>query len=475
MDCKSLLDEKKITVKLNRLTRLLLWLFIISSVITWTACNHLEWRGSAIPKLVWNKSGSQYDKVEKERKTQTPIILNKVDINKSFKAPYWISYRGPNSEGIYKEQPILTDWPKEGPKVVWRKLIGDGHSSFSIAKGLAFTIEQHDENEVIAAFSVKSGEIKWKYEYRSKFEEYFGGIGPRSTPTWHKDRLYTLGAKGHLNCLDANSGKVLWQQNIIKENKSEVPYWGVSTSPFIYKDSVILSPGGQNNNAIISLNAESGKVVWKKHNGNQVYSTPTLFKILNEEQLIVALEGKILSLNPNNGELLWSHKWKIYVNNHNIAQPAQLNDDTLLVTAGYGTGAEAFQIIRDGKKMRTKILWKSKLLKTKFSSAIYWDGFIYGLNESRLVCLNAKDGSLKWRGKKYGYGKIVAASGHLIILGDSGDLALVEMNPNTFSEKIEFKALEGGRTWNYPTLANGLLFIRNSHEMACFDLRINSN
>tara|TARA_B100000902_G_scaffold247969_1_gene234652 strand:+ start:10431 stop:11738 length:1308 start_codon:yes stop_codon:yes gene_type:complete len=435
----------------------------------------LEWRGSAIPKLVWNKSGSQYDKVNKERKTQIPISLDKVDINKSFKAPYWTSYRGPNSEGIYKEQPILTDWPKEGPKVVWRKLIGDGHSSFSIAKGLAFTIEQHDENEVIAAFSVKSGEIKWKYEYRSKFEEYFGGIGPRSTPTWHKDRLYTLGAKGHLNCLDANSGKVLWQQNIIKENKSEVPYWGVSTSPFIYKDSVILSPGGQNNNAIISLNAESGKVIWKKHNGNQVYSTPTLFKILNEEQLIVALEGKILSLNPNNGELLWSHKWKIYVNNHNIAQPAQLNDNTLLVTAGYGTGAEAFQIIRDGKKMRTKILWKSKLLKTKFSSAIYWDGFIYGLNESRLVCLNAKDGSLKWRGKKYGYGKIVAASGHLIILGDSGDLALVEMNPNAFSEKIEFKALEGGRTWNYPTLANGLLFIRNSHEMACFDLRINSN
>ena len=152
-----------------------------------------------------------------------------------------------------------------------------------------------------------------------------------------------------------------------------------------------------------------------------------------------------------------------------------MNDDTLLVTAGYGTGAEAFQIIRDGGKMRTKILWKSKLLKTKFSSAIYWDGFIYGLNESRLVCLNAKDGSLKWRGNNYGYGKIVAASGHLIILGDSGDLALVEMNPNTFSEKIEFKALEGGRTWNYPALSNGLLFIRNSNEMACFDLRTKSD
>jgi len=423
---------------------------------------------------VWTKSGSQSYKVNQQRKTQTPISSDKVD-NNSFKAPYWTSYRGPNSEGIYKEQPISTNWPKEGPSVVWRKLIGDGHSSFSIAKGLAFTIEQQDENEVIAAFSVKTGEIKWKYEYPAKFEEYFGGIGPRSTPTWNNDRLFVLGAKGHLNCLDANSGKVLWQKNIVEENESEVPYWGVSTSPFIYKESVILSPGGQDDNAIIALDVKSGKVIWRKHNGNQVYSTPTLFNILDKEQLIVALEGEILSINPNNGELHWSHKWKILVNNHNISQPAQLNNDTLLISAGYGTGAEAFQIIRDGTKIKTKTLWTSKLLKTKFSSAVYWDGFIYGLNENRLVCLNAKDGTLKWRGKKYGYGKIVAASGHLIILGDSGDLALVEMNPNTFSEKIEFKALEGGRTWNYPALANGLLFIRNSHEMACFDLRIKSD
>ena len=97
---------------------------------------------------------------------------------------------------------------------------------------------------------------------------------------------------------------------------------------------------------------------------------------------------------------------------------------------------------------------------------------LYGLNENRLVCLNAKDGSLKWRGDKFGYGQIIAASGHLIILGDAGDLALVEMNPNEFVLKAKFKALEGGRTWNYPALYQGLLFVRNSYEMACYDLRI---
>ena len=130
---------------LNQLTRILLWLFIISSVVIWTACNHLEWRGSAIPKLVWSKSGSQNDEVKQQRKNQ--ILGPKVEItNDDLNSPYWTSYRGPNSEGIYREQPILTDWPKEGPKLLWRKLIGNGHSSFSIAKGLIFTIEQQDEN-----------------------------------------------------------------------------------------------------------------------------------------------------------------------------------------------------------------------------------------------------------------------------------------------------------------------------------------
>ena len=160
------------------------------------------------------------------------------------------------------------------------------------------------------------------------------------------------------------------------------------------------------------------------------------------------------------------------MNNNNNAQPTRLADDILLISAGYGTGAEAFRIIPENGSIRTESQWKSKSLKTKFSSPIFWKGHLYGLNENRLACLDAKDGSLKWRGDKYGYGQVIAASGHLIILGEAGDLALVEMNPDKFVEKANFKALKGGRTWNYPALANGLLFVRNSYEMACFDLRV---
>ena len=159
------------------------------------------------------------------------------------------------------------------------------------------------------------------------------------------------------------------------------------------------------------------------------------------------------------------------MNNYNIAQPTRLTDDVVLISAGYGTGAEAFNLIKEKDTLKTESLWKSKSLKTKFSSPIFWEGYLYGLNENRLVCLDAANGSLQWRGNKYGYGQIIAASGHLIIMGDDGDLSLVEMNPSEFKEKASFKALAGGRTWNYPALSKGLLFIRNSHEMACYDLR----
>ena len=159
-----------------------------------------------------------------------------------------------------------------------RDRVGGGHSSFAIAQGLAFSIEQQDENEVIVAFSTESGRVKWTHEYQAKFEEYFGGIGPRSTPIWDENLLYSIGAEGDLNCLKANTGEIVWKKNLLTENQVEVPYWGVSASPLIYKNSVILTPGGENNNAVVALDKKSGKKLWSNLNGTQTYATPVLLK-----------------------------------------------------------------------------------------------------------------------------------------------------------------------------------------------------
>jgi len=431
------------------------------------ACNNLEWRGGGIPKIVWNKSHPDIKTLRKQR--LNPSSTGHTQDNNSSTA--WSDFRGFDGTGIYSEENILTEWPKEGPPLLWKKLIGGGHASFTVAGQLAFTLEQQEENEVVIAVSINDGSVKWSYEYPARFKEYFGGIGPRTNPLWNDGLLYTMGAMGHLHCFDSNSGKLLWKMNLTEGNKVKPPYWGVSASPVIHQDKLFITPGGNQDNAIIALDKKTGGKKWSTLNGDQTYSTPALLNLSNKLQLVVSVKSKVVGLDPESGKMLWSRPWKIFMNNYNIAQPTRLADDTLLVSAGYGTGAEAFKLVKDKDTLKTESLWKSKSLKTKFSSPILWKGHIYGLNENRLTCLDAANGSLKWRGNKYGYGQIIAASGHLIVMGDAGDLSLVEMNSSEFKEKATFKALEGGRTWNYPALSKGLLFIRNSHEMACYDLR----
>jgi len=436
-------------------------------VAGWMACNNLEWRGGGIPKIVWNKSQPDIKTLRKQR--SNPSSTGHTQDNNSSTA--WSAFRGFDGTGIYSEENILTEWPKEGPPLLWKKLIGGGHASFTVAGQLAFTLEQQEENEVVIAVSINDGSVKWSYEYPAKFKEYFGGIGPRTNPLWNDGLLYTMGAMGHLHCFDSNSGKLFWKMNLTEENKVKPPYWGVSASPVIHQDKLFVTPGGNQDNAIMALDKKTGEKKWSTLNGDQTYSTPALLNLSNKLQLVVSVKSKVVGLDPESGKMLWSRPWKIFMNNYNIAQPTRLADDTLLVSAGYGTGAEAFKLVKDKDTLKTESLWKSKSLKTKFSSPILWKGHLYGLNENRLTCLDAANGTLKWRGNKYGYGQIIAASGHLIVMGDAGDLSLVEMNSSEFKEKATFKALEGGRTWNYPALSKGLLFIRNSHEMACYDLR----
>ena len=215
---------------LGSITCLFLVLWIVST-------KFIEWRGGGIPKLVWSKSGPNISKLKEQRKTDA-IKSSGISLSNHGNAtnPYWSNFRGPNGEGIYTEQPILTNWPKEGPPLLWRKLIGGGHSSFSIANGLAFTLEQQAGNEIISAFSVETGVAQWAHEYNAKFEEYFGGIGPRTTPTWDDGRLFALGTEGYIEVrkyLDIGrprgSPSVFW---VNQEEEREETFEGPQHFPF---------------------------------------------------------------------------------------------------------------------------------------------------------------------------------------------------------------------------------------------------
>ncbi|MCP5117806.1 MAG: PQQ-binding-like beta-propeller repeat protein, partial [bacterium] len=175
---------------------------------------------------------------------------------------YWTDFRGPNRDGRYGEMQILTTWPEDGLDELWRKPVGEGHASFVIAGGIAYTIEQRRDEEVVAAYDVATGTELWSNSWPAHFAELRGGVGPRATPAWHAGLLYALGAAGEFRCLDAETGKVIWRKNILEDNGTSNLRWGMAASPLVVDDKVIVLPGGPNA-SLVAYRKDTGEPAWK--------------------------------------------------------------------------------------------------------------------------------------------------------------------------------------------------------------------
>jgi outer membrane protein assembly factor BamB len=335
---------------------------------------------------------------------------------------------------------------------------------------LIITLEQRADSECLTARNMSDGNDIWVLSEPTRWDDMMSGEGPRSTPTFVNGKIYTLFSNGMLACIDPMEGKRVWQTKIVEENY-DFPEWGISSSPLIWQNMVIVNPGGKQG-AVKSYSAQSGKLIWESSfSGRGVYLSPTIIKLLEEDHLITAVTGKIVSLDPRTGNTLWEKPWKIFLNNAQIVQPIALSDKTFLLAAGYGKGAECFSISKEPGKNNYLLdsIWKSKDLKAKFSNPVLQDGYLYGFSENLLVCLEASTGKLQWRGKKYGYGRILVCGEQLLILGNTGTLSVVDANPENFNEVFSAPLLSDARCWNGPALVNGYLFARNGEEIACFD------
>ena len=381
----------------------------------------------------------------------------------------WNQFRGPERNGHIPTQTVSIDWSKP-PKTRWSTSCGLGHSSIITSDKLAVTMEQDQDQEILIARSFEDGQEAWRVTEKTKWHDMLSGTGPRSTPTLHNGKLYTLFSHGKLSRVDANSGNVEWSIQVTPESY-EFPEWGLAISPLIWNDMVILSLGGENS-AVKAYSINSGEQIWQSEvAGKAVYLSPEILRLMDEDHLIVSLVGKIVSLDPKNGKTLWEKPWKIFMNNVQIVQPIAISNDSIILAAGYGKGAECFTIARDeeSKKYRVQSSWKSKDLKAKFSNPIFKDGYLYGLSENLLVCLEAKTGKLMWRGKKYSYGRILLVDQKLLILGHSGVLSVIDATPEEFREISSRQLLSNARCWNGPAFVNGYLLARNGEQIACFD------
>ena len=379
---------------------------------------------------------------------------------------YWTNFRGPKRDGKYEATPVLTSWPSGGLSPIWKQPVGVGYASFAIADGRAYTIEQRRGQEVVAAYDVGTGRELWTQGWSALYEDS-NGDGPRATPTWDQGRIYALGATGELRCLDANTGAIIWGKNILSDNGARNLQWAMAASPLIVDDKVIVLPGGAGGKSVVAYNKMTGAPVWKVLNDAQAYVSPMLVDLAGRRQIMVVSSSRVMGLSET-GALLWSYPWDTN-GGINVSQPIIVDKNRFFISSGYGKGAALVEVKGSGDSFTATTIWENINMKNKFNSSVLHNGYVYGLDEGILTCLDVNTGERKWKGGRYGYGQVLLASGHLILTSDGGELALVKATPDQYTEVARFTALQG-QTWNYPAIADGRLLVRNANEMAAYDI-----
>jgi outer membrane protein assembly factor BamB len=383
-------------------------------------------------------------------------------------AAEWPGFRGPQRDGAVRGVRIKTDWSQSPPVELWRRPIGPGWPSFAVRGDVFYTQEQRGDDEVVACYRLTTGEPVWAHRDAARFWESNAGAGPRATPTLNRGRVYTFGATGILNALNADNGAVVWSRNVASDSDTEVPAWGFASSPLVIDDVVIVAAAGK----LVAYEFATGAPRWTGPDGGGSYSSPHPLAIGGIRQILLLSGDGATSIAPADGKLLWKHSWP----GSTIVQPALTDDGDVLITTGGaagGIGTRRIAVTHASGGWSVKERWTSIGLKPYFNDFVVHKGYAFGFDSRILSCIDLKDGKRNWKGGRYGHGQLVLLPDQdlLLVLSEEGELALVGATPDEFRELARFPAVEG-KTWNHPALADGVLLVRNGQEMAAFRLPV---
>jgi outer membrane protein assembly factor BamB len=383
------------------------------------------------------------------------------------KTEYWPGFRGPQRDGAVRGVQIKTDWSASPPVEMWRRPVGPGWSSFAVNGGRFYTQEQRGNEEIVACYDVATGKPIWRHRDAVRFWESVGGPGPRATPTLSNGRLYALGATGVMNVLDESTGSVVWSRNAVSDTGAKIPGWGISGSPLVVGDLVIVAASG----SLVAYDLASGTPRWFGPRGANSYSSPQLVTVDGAQQIVLMTSTGATSVALADGKVLWNHEWP---SDTRILQPALTADGEFMISVGDGMGGSGIRriAVKQGSSgWTTEERWTSEDLISNFNDFVIHKGHAFGFDYGTVACIDLKDGKRKWKGGRYGYGQLVLLPDQdlLLVLSEKGELALVKADPAQFTEVGRFPAIEG-KTWNHPVLVGDIVLVRNDHEMAAFRL-----
>lgn len=376
----------------------------------------------------------------------------------------WPGFRGPDRDGIVHGVKIETDWSRSKPVELWRRPIGPGWSSFAVRGNVLYTQEQRGEDEMVSSYDLTTGEPVWTHRDAARFWESNAGAGPRGTPTLSDGRVYTLGATGILNVLNADDGSVVWSRNAASDTQTKLPTWGYSGSPLVIGDMVVVAAGG----TLAAYDLASGQPRWTGPKANCCYSSPHKVTKDGVTQIVLMNGPGTIGVAPDDGRLLWEHAMPT---GGRIVQPGVTADGDLLLGIGESSDLQRVSLTNGANGWTVAERWTSEGLKPYFSDFVVHKGHAYGFDGTTIACIDLENGERKWAGGDYGAGQLVLLADQdvLLIVSEVGNLALVSAVPNGYKELAQYPAIKG-KTWNHPVLAGDVLLVRNGEEMAAFRL-----
>jgi outer membrane protein assembly factor BamB len=409
-----------------------------------------------------------------------PALLASGLISFTFAAPApparnfdWPQWQGPDRTAVSREKGLLPDWPKTGPNLVWKATgLGEGFSTPTVASGRIFTMGNRGKTEYVVALAERDGKELWAVEVGPVRANGGGYPGPRCSPTVDGDRVYALGLNGDLLCLDVRTGKEIWRKDLRKDFGGRVGGWGYSESPLIDGDRLLCTPGGKKA-TLVALDKKTGDLIWEgvvPRGDGAHYASIIAVKVDGKRQYVQFLSGGVVGLS-NEGRFLWRYDHP-HNGTANCSTPL-FHDNHVFAASAYGTGGGLVKLTPEADGCKAEEVYFTRQMKNHHGGMVLVDGYLYGADDGRLVCLDFKTGKVQWSEGRAGKGSLACADGRLYYRNEGGPMLLIEVNPNKYVEHGRFKQPERSRrpAWPHPVLANGKLYLRDQDKLFCYDVK----
>jgi len=390
----------------------------------------------------------------------------------------WPQFRGPNRDGMLPDETWLTQWPEGGPKVLWKAGVGQGYSGMAVSGGRLFTMGHvkqvegeaaaPDGYDVVWCLDAATGKQVWKHAYPCAVASYYG---PFTTPAVDGGLVFTLSQFGHLHCLEASSGKVLWSTNTVDGLNAKRPYYGYAGSPLVAGEVVVVETGGSEA-SLTALEKRTGKVAWRYGKGEAGYSTPVAGKFNGQACVVALTPAAVSAVNAATGQEVWRHPWKASAQSTATA-PLVLGDKVFIS----GSETKKTGILLQVAGRAVSVVWQGQNMLNYFNASVVHDGHLYGVNSldhlprnSTLRCVNLLTGEVKWDKEGVGLASVVLVGRSLLVLTDKGELVLAHAAPDAYKELGRTKVLDGN-CWTTPVPCDGKIYCRNHRgDIVCLDI-----